>query len=188
MAALALPVQADIIPLADLNSYLNGLQSAKAGFSQLNEDGTTSNGTVYIKRPNRARFEYDPPNKGLVIAGGQQVAIFDPKSNVPPEQYPLRRTPLSLILAETVNLDRSNLLVSHREEAELTVVTLQDPEHPEYGNIELKFSADPIVLRQWVINNEAGGQTQVALKDLQPTVIGAKSFNIPQEIQARGLN
>ncbi len=186
--ALSFPAFAEKIPLQVLNSYLNDLKSAKAAFSQTNDDGSVSTGTIYIKRPNRARFEYDPPNKSLVIAGGQQVAIFDPKSNVPPEQYPLRRTPLSLILAKNVQLNRTNQLVSHREQGDRTVITLQDPKHPEYGNIELKFSANPVTLREWVINNDAGGQTRVMLKDLSEAQIGARLFNIPQEIQARGLN
>ncbi len=186
--SLSFPVYAEKIPLQVLNSYLNDLKSAKAAFSQTNDDGSVSTGTVYIKRPNRARFEYDPPNKSLVIAGGQQVAIFDPKSNVPPEQYPLRRTPLSLILARNVQLNRSNLLLSHTEQGDKTVVVLQDPEHPEYGNIELKFSANPVTLREWVINNDAGGQTRVLLNDLSETQIGARQFNIPQEIKARGLD
>ncbi len=46
---------------------------------------------LYIKRPGRARFEYAPPDEepGAWQAAGS-VAIFDAKSNQPPEQYPLR--------------------------------------------------------------------------------------------------
>ena len=180
---------ADKIPLGTLSGYLNDLKTAKGAFTQINADGTVTTGEIMIKRPGRIRFDYAPPDNSLVIAGGQQVAIFDPKSNVPPEQFPLRRTPLSLILAETVNLNRSDMVVGHRDDGTSTVVTVQDPENPEYGNIQLKFTASPVQLRQWVITNDAGEQTTVILGDLQNGVeIGSQPFSIVTEIQRRGLN
>jgi len=117
------------------------------------------------------------------------VAIFDPKSNVPPEQFPLARTPLNLILGRNIDFSTSNMIVGHSEDGEATVVTVQDPEYPEYGNIQLKFTGNPIQLRQWVITNDAGQQTTVIMQSLEKTSsIPSRLFNITQEIQARGLN
>ena len=82
-----------------------------------------STGRIFIKRPGRVRFEYNPPDKALVMAGGQQVAIFDGKSNVPPEQYPLKRTPLNLILASNVNLGKAKMVVGHKADID---------NHPRY--------------------------------------------------------
>nr|WP_083483529.1 outer membrane lipoprotein carrier protein LolA [Litoreibacter arenae] len=187
--ALAVPAMAEKISLAQISNYLNSFQTAKGEFTQINEDGSVTTGEILIKRPGRVRFDYAPPDDSLVIAGGSQVAVFDPKSNVPPEQFPLSRTPLNLILARNVDFSRSNMVVAHRDDGTATIVKVQDPQHPEYGNIQLKFTANPVELRQWIITNDAGGQTTVILGDLQKGVqIGARPFNIPQEIQARGLN
>jgi outer membrane lipoprotein-sorting protein len=187
--ALAAPAWADKIPLKDLAVYINGIKSATSGFTQVNDDGSITTGTIYIKRPGRARFEYNPPDNSLVIAGGSQVAIFDPKSNVPPQQFPLARTPLNLILARNIDFSRSNMIVGHREDGEATVVTVQDPKHPEYGNIQLKFTGNPVQLRQWIITNDAGQETTVIMQELKETrSISSRKFNIVQEIQARGLN
>ncbi len=187
--ALAAPAWADKIPLNALAGYISGITSAQSSFTQINDDGSITNGTIYIKRPGRARFEYDPPDRSLVIAGGSQVAIFDPKSNVPPEQFPLKRTPLNLILAKNIDFNRSKMIVGHKEDGNATVVKVQDPEHPEYGDIQLKFTGNPLQLRQWVITNDAGQQTTVIMRDLKKvSSIPSSKFNIPQEIQARGLN
>ena len=114
------------------------------------------------------------------MAGGGQVAIFDGKSNTGPEQYPLRRTPLSLILDRNVNLARANMVVGHHEDGPSTIVTAQDPEHPEYGNIELVFTGSPVELRQWIINDSAGSRTTVVLGDLQKGVrLANDRFVIP---------
>lgn len=165
--ASAAPALAEKLPLSAISRYLNGMQTAQAPFTQINDDGSLSTGTLYIKRPGRVRFEYDPPEKAVVVAGGGAVVIFDPKSNVEPETYPLSRTPLSIILASNVDLDRANMVTGHGFDGTATVVTAQDPENPEYGNIQLMFTDDPVELRKWVITDGGGGQTTVVLQSLE---------------------
>lgn len=163
----ALPAMAEPLSLKQISAYFNGFKTAKGGFTQINGDGSMSTGTLFLHRPGRMRFEYDPPNDALVMAGGQQVAIFDPKSNQPPEQYPLRRTPLSIILKRNVDLSRANMVVNHFSDDTTTTVVAQDPENPEYGSISLVFTDNPVQLRKWVIDNNAGDQTTVVLGDLE---------------------
>jgi outer membrane lipoprotein-sorting protein len=116
------------------------------------------------------------------------VAIFDGKSNTGPEQFPLKRTPLNLILARDVDLSRSGMVVGHTSDGTTTSVTARDPERPEAGTIRLVFTADPVELRQWVISDEAGQETTVILGRMETGVdLGARMFNIVQEAQARGL-
>lgn len=166
LLATAVPVAAEKISLNALSRYLNQLSTAKGAFTQVNDDGTISTGTIFIKRPGRIRFEYNPPEKALVLASGGTVVIYDPKTNEPPESYPLARTPLSIILAKNVNLSRAKMVVGHTADDKSTTVKAQDPEHPEYGNIELVFTSNPIELRQWVINDDAGSRTTVILGEL----------------------
>ncbi|MDP2740955.1 MAG: outer membrane lipoprotein carrier protein LolA [Pseudorhodobacter sp.] len=186
LLAFAAPALAEKVSLADLSAYLNGITTAEAGFSQINSDGSTITGRVFIKRPGRMRFEYAPPDHNLVLASGGQVAIFDGKSNQPPEQYPLKRTPLNLILVANVDLGRARMVTGHVENGATTLVQAQDPEHPEYGRIDLLFTADPIALRQWVITDDAGGQTAVILG---PMAVGGdyppSLFSITSETDKR---
>ena len=185
--AIGLPAKAEPVPLAKLSAYLNGLTTAEADFTQVNSDGSISTGKLFIRRPGRVRFEYDPPDRSLVMAAGGQVAIFDAKSNQPPEQYPLRRTPLNLILARDVNLNNAKMVVGHYEAQGTTRVVAQDPEHPEYGTIEMVFTNDPVALTQWVITDDMGNKTDVILDRM--TLGGdlpASLFNITLEQQKRG--
>ena len=55
------------------------------------------------------------------------------------------------------------MVVAQGEQNDLTYVTAQDPKHPEYGQITLFFSSNPIELRQWVVTDETGSQTTVQL-------------------------
>ncbi len=177
-----LPALADKIPLAEISAYLNRLETVQSDFTQVNADGTVSLGRIYIKRPGRVRFEYAPPDRSLVLASAETVAIFDAKSNQPAEEYPLKRTPLNLILAPRIDLARAKMVVGHKEVENTTRVVAQDPEHPEYGTIELVFTASPVTLRQWVITDDLGQQTTVILGEL--TAVGdlkASLFSISEE-------
>lgn len=186
LAATALPAAAQQLSLGALSTYLNGLKTAQAEFTQINADGTISTGTIYIKRPGRARFEYNPPEQTLVLASAGQLAIFDAKSNTGPEQYPLARTPLNLILAQNVDLGRNGMVVGHNYDGTATTVTAQDPEHPEYGNIQLTFTGNPTELRQWVITDDAGQQTTVVLGELRKGGnISDRNFSIVAEAESR---
>ena len=182
------PARASKLSLAAISEYLNSFRTAAAKFTQINADGSISTGQLALRRPGRARFDYDGDNS-LVIAGGGTVAIFDPVSNTPPTQYPLRRTPLNHVLARNVDLGRSGMLVGHDFDGTSTSVTLQDPEHPEYGNIKLVFTNAPVVLRQWIITDDSGQPTTVVLGDMETDAkLGSGLFNIPLEIERRGLN
>ncbi len=177
--AMAMPAAAEKLSLNAVSKYLNGLQSAKSPFTQINSDGSISTGTIYIKRPGRARFEYNPPDQTLVVAGQGEVAVFDKKSNVGPERYPLRRTPLSIILEKNVNLAKRNMVTGHGFDGTATVVTAQDPKYPEYGNIQLKFTGNPVELRQWIITGDDGSKTTVILGELDKRAsIPNRLFNI----------
>lgn len=186
LLALALPAAAEKIPLNALSGYLNGFQTAEGEFTQVNADGTISTGRIFIHRPGRVRFEYNPPDNSLVMAGGGQVAIFDPKSNAGPNQYPLRQTPLNIILRRNVDLAQARMVVAHTSDGKTTSVTAQDPEHPDYGTIQLVFTADPVELRQWIVTDGSGERTTVILGDLRKGVsLGASLFSIQQEIRSR---
>lgn len=184
----ATAAQAERISLNALSSYLNGIQTAQSPFTQVNDDGTLSTGTLYIKRPGRMRFDYDPPEDLLVMAGGSQVGIFDGKSNIKKaERYPLNQTPLSIILERNVNLAQRNMVVGHSFDGTATVVVAQDPEHPEYGNIALKFTSNPVELRQWIVTDGQGAKTTVILGNLQKVGdLPSTLFNISYEENQRG--
>jgi outer membrane lipoprotein-sorting protein len=186
LALFAGAASAQQLSLAQISQYLNGLQTAQGGFTQINQDGTLSTGTIYIKRPGRIRFDYAAPDNTLVIGGGGSLAIFDPRSNAGPERYPLNQTPLGLILRENVNLDQAEMVTGVVSDGTTTTVTAQDPDHPEYGNIQLVFTSDPVELRQWIVTDDVGGQTTVIMNDM---VAGGRVrdilFNIIAETRNR---
>ena len=70
----------------------------------------------------------------------------------------------------------------------LARVRAQDPGHPEYGTIDLIFTADPLALRQWVITDDLGQPTTVILGEMK---LGGSYpvslFSLEMEKKARGF-
>ena len=183
---LATPVAAEKISLNEISSYFNAMTTAEAQFSQFTDTGETSTGRLFIRRPGRIRFEYDPPEATLVVVGGGQVAVFDPKSRDEPLRFPLRHSPLSLVLERTVDLAQRDMVVAHFEAESQTAVTLQDLENPDYGFIQLIFTDNPVQLRQWVVQDNSGGRTRIVLYGLtQGGKLSNVLFNIQHEMQKR---
>lgn len=186
-ALAAGPAKAAPIPLNAISNYFNRLETLEARFTQYNPDGSRSTGRLYIRRPGRARFEYDPPERALVLAGGGQLAIFDGKSNERrPEQYPLRRTPLNVVLERNVDLARRDAIVSHSGTPDATTVVAMDPENPDYGRIALVFGGNPLRLIEWTTEDASGARTRVVLTDLKTGgALPASLFDITAETNRR---
>ena len=172
------------LSLEEISAYLNDLGSVSTTFTQVNWDNSISTGELLLKRPGRIRLEYDEPDSGLMMAFGGSLAIFDKKSNEPPERYPVRRTPLWLLLERNVDLTDQKMVVGHGFDGDKTYVEAMDPKRPEHGSIRLKFSSDPVELTEWVVFDAHGGETLVALGELDHDVeIPNRVFNIMRMIQ-----
>ncbi len=122
------------------------------------------------------------------MAGSGEVVVFDTKSNAAPERFPLASTPLAIILKPTVNLGQARMVVGHTSDATTTTVTAQDPDHPEYGNIQLVFTDNPVELRQWIVTDAADQQTTVILGELKTGgTMSPRMFDIRGELEKRGF-
>jgi len=176
---LAAPAYAQNDSITRLNQYLTNLRSATATFRQENADGTEITGRFYLKKPGKMRFEYDAPSDSLVVADGRTLAIFDAKSNVSPQRYPQRRTPLSLLSADNIDVT-SSIFVRQIEEVDgRAYVTMFDPEKPRNGQMVMIFETDPMLLVGWVLTDRSGLQTRVFLDELQTDVdLRSRIFNI----------
>lgn len=175
--------------LDDISAWLNATQTLQSPFTQIHQDGSIASGTLTMHRPGRIRFEYTGEEAPLVIAGGGSLAIFDPRSNNGPERYPLRQTPLHILLDRNVDLAASEMVKSIVTDTDATILSLEDPDHPEYGEIRLVFTGDPLMLRQWVLTDGGGGETTIILDAVETGMrVDDRIFNIRAEIARRESN
>lgn len=148
--------------------YIQGLGSAKGRFIQTDQRGTVTQGTLYMQRPGKARFAYEGPSGLLVVSNGNNVNIFDSRLKTF-ESYPLSRTPLALLLAREVRLDRGVVITDVRRLADGFTIVAQDAKRQTLGRISLDFSNGPVSLIGWTVSDVKGAQIRVRLVDFERT-------------------
>ena len=179
-------LKADPYSLPNISQYLQNLKFLMAEFSQINGDGTKSSGIIFIRRPGRMRFEYNKPDKTLVLVSAGSLAIFDPKGDEKPTIYPITNNPISFILNDKVDLLNSGIIENYEVYNDKAILKLRDPVKPDRGNIEIVFSGAKPEFTQFVINNANGSSTSLSLKDIEyPKKINATLFSIALEAEKR---
>lgn len=171
--------EADIEDLDRISAYLNSIHTLKGSFIQIGPDGQVDQGTFYISKPGRMRFEYNPPNPVLVVSDGSTVAVANRRLNTV-DHYPLFSTPLSLILSDDLNLKRNRSIAGITREPGEIIVSARAASAKVNGNLTLVFSDPGLELRQWTIVDGQGLSTTVSLRDLQPgTNLDPALFTLP---------
>jgi len=160
---------ADARDLRRISNYLNANQTLAGDFVQVGPDGQVNQGRFYLRRPGRVRFEYDPPNPTLVVSDGFWVGVTDTSLNTL-DRYPLSDTPLHLLLKEDVDLAREGAVKKIERAANQMRITAINPDDPSQGSITLVFTDNPLELRQWIVVDQQGLTTTVALRDMRSNI------------------
>jgi outer membrane lipoprotein-sorting protein len=164
-AGAALPP--DVV--ARVEDHLNGIRTLRADFTQVAPDGQTSTGKVYIKRPGRLRFEYDPPEKLLLVARDWRLVVHDGRADQT-STVPVDKTPLGLLLNEEIRLGGPVTIRSLAEiSGELHLSVFQSAE-PGRGELTLIFGLEPLELRRWEVLDAQGKRTRVILENVETNV------------------
>ncbi len=167
-------------------AYIQNLSSAKGRFVQTDARGTVTQGTLYLQRPGKARFAYDAPAGLLVVSNGKNVNIFDSRLKTF-ESYPLSKTPLNLLLAREVRLDRGVVITDVRPLADGFTIVAQDARRQALGKITMDFSDSPLGLMGWTITDIKGGQIRVRLSDFGATsALDPKLFELTDPRRTSG--
>jgi outer membrane lipoprotein-sorting protein len=146
--------------------YLQDLTEARGRFVQTDARGATSQGELFLKRPGKARFAYDPPSGLLVVSDGGTVSIADSRLKTF-DAYPLMATPLSLFLAKTIRLDRGVQVTRVSRAADGFTITARDGKKETAGQISLTFTDNPMTLVGWAVTDAQSRTTQVRIQGLQ---------------------
>jgi len=144
---------------------LQQLKSVKGRFVQTNGNGSISRGDLYLRRPGKARFSYDPPSGLSIVSDGHTVAVHDQRLKTF-ERYPLAATPLSIFLAQEIRVDRGALITSVAQNGETVSITARDGRSKGRGQITLDFSGSPLVLAGWTVLDARGQRIRVRISEL----------------------
>jgi outer membrane lipoprotein-sorting protein len=170
-AALAAPAPAvlsaqDTLELQRIAAYLNGIRTMTARFQQIANNGGASSGQVWVARPGRMRFEYEPPNAITLLADSTSVYYWDKQLNQT-SKYDLRSTPAWFFLRDPISFGADVIVTRFEHAGAVARVTVVETEQPDAGSLTLVLSENPLTLRQWTVVDQQAKTTTVTLSGLQ---------------------
>jgi outer membrane lipoprotein-sorting protein len=171
-------------------AYLQNLQEVEGRFEQTNPRGATQAGDVFLKRPGKARFQYDPPSGLVVVSDGKNVSVWDSRLRTF-DRTPLGATPLAILLARKVSLDQDVEVFrvgAYDDGFYLSARSASGQARTE-GYITMVFGGSPLTLRGWTLVDGQGQATKVKITSLAPTPVKPELFvlNDPRSPEERGI-
>ncbi len=146
--------------LQRIEGYLNGLTTVVSDFTQTAPDGSLSSGKFYLERPDKMRWEYNPPVPILMVANGGTMTYLD-RELAQTSYIPVGDTPAGILLRDKIHFN-GDLEIKHMvEEAGIIRLTLTQSTQPENGELTLEFSDKPLMLRNLAIIDATKQETRV---------------------------
>ena len=150
----------------EIEQYINSIRTLQARFVQNNPDGSVVQGTLYLRRPGRMRFEYDAPSQLKIVADGSQVTLWDPKTR-DFGQWPIGWTAASFLVRDQLRLSGDLTVQSLQRTGDGLQLTVVQTKKPQEGKIIVRLAENPLALRGWSIIDNRGSKVDVALVDVR---------------------
>lgn len=159
--------------LAEVEAYLDGLDTLTAAFTQIDETGATRRGALSLKRPGRLRFDYTDDTPLLLVSDGDLLTFVD-YSVGQVTRWPIEDTVLHILVSDDIDLTQSDAVINATVEQQTgrVHVVAQDPERPEQGRIIIRFdrTGSGLSLSGWTVIDAQRSLTTVRLDDLRRNV------------------
>lgn len=152
--------------LDKVSAYLNNIHSLKADFIQIGPDGSAAQGELDIQKPGQIRFAFQPPSPVQIVATGGSIYVKNSRLNTV-DRYSLSDTPLGILLNENIDLKTNRSVLGVFEQSGSLIVQARTALNQNRSNITLVFSLPALELRQWIVKDNQGGNTTVALGNMQ---------------------
>jgi outer membrane lipoprotein-sorting protein len=166
--ALAQAAPGSISAAQEIANKFSSVKTLTGNFVQFGPRGDQTEGTFYIERPGKIRFNYNKPSPIRVISDGKSVVINNRKLDTW-DLYPLSKTPLKLLLSDQIDLSGGKVK-SVKQEPDMTTIVLGDKSI--FGNSTITMMFDPKTndLRQWTITDAQGLDTTVMITNVRTGV------------------
>ncbi|MDG1438521.1 MAG: outer membrane lipoprotein carrier protein LolA, partial [Emcibacteraceae bacterium] len=163
--------------LSKIEDTLNRVRTLKATFIQRGPQGNVDEGTIFIERPGKIRFEYTDDTPILVVSNGDMLSFVDYEVNQV-SRWPIDKTPLGVLVNDHIDLTDSDIEVPEMIRfAGLIKASVIQPDQKDYGYITLIFEESTMELKSWEVVDVQGYTTRVALLNPEYNVtVDAKNF------------
>ena len=156
----------DTAELQRIAAYLDGIHTMTARFEQATASGGAASGYLWVSRPGKMRFQYNPPNELLLLADAFYIYSWDPDLKQM-SKVGLKSTPAWFLLRQPISFTDGVGVTRFEHSGNTVRVTVVESREPDAGSLTMVFTENPLVLRQWTVVDQQGKVTNVALSEVQ---------------------
>ena len=156
----------DAAELQKITAYLDGIHTMTAKFEQATANGGAATGYVWLARPGKMRFQYDPPNELLLLADAFYIYSWDPELKQM-SKVGLKSTPAWFLLRQPISFTDGVIVTRFEHSGNTVQVSVVQSAEPDAGSLTMVFTENPLVLRQWTVVDQQSRVTNVALSEAQ---------------------
>ena len=148
----------------EISKFLSGITSLSAEFIQVDSNGNSETGMIFMQKPGKLRVEYTQPNPNLIISDNRKLVHINkkiPYINV----YKMSDLPIKMLVSKKF-LINDYKIIDYQNQNKIVEIELKEKESQKLESIRLIFEEKPLNLKKWIIKDGTGTQTVIFLKNL----------------------
>ena len=148
--------------IREVETYLTGLTTIIADFSQIAPDGSLTSGKFYLKRPGKMRWQYDPPTPILMVANDTFLTFYDYELDQRSD-IPLEDTLAGFLARKSLAFGKDVVVTQLVQGSGSLRLTMQQAKKPDDGALTLEFSTGPLQIHNMKVVDSTGQETSISL-------------------------
>ncbi len=148
--------------IASVERYLTNISTIVSDFVQVAPDGSLSSGKMFIKRPKKMRWVYDPPTPIIMNTRGNFLTYYDFDLKQVSD-IPLDSTLLSFFAQTNIKFGETVKVVEFKKDEAVWRIALVQANTPENGKLTMEFTTKPLTLRNFKVKDAQGQETTISL-------------------------
>ena len=162
------------IDASDLSKHLKQLNNVEARFVQHTHDGQgsllqTQSGKIFLKHPNKFRWESEPPYQQLLLTDGTTLWQYDEdleQVTVQTLDHRISSTPALLLSGNSEGLAEEYEIYGEKLQEEKHFVLIPKRSDSLFDRLRMEFNGQGI-LQRMIIKDEVGQKTVINLSQFK---------------------
>ena len=153
----------DHTTLEKIEYYFNNLGNIQAKFSQLNTDGTIQKGRVFISMPHRMRWQYEYPERFIIIANYSTLIHYSYDLDEI-THMPISSTFLKKFCQKVFKIPPPFKTEDSSNKLSVTFIDASLNSKPE---ITITLTPNPLMLESITVNDNSRGNIKIFFYDIK---------------------
>ncbi len=149
------------------SEYFNNIESLESKFIQIDQNGNSSSGVIFLQRPGKMRIEYNEPDQILIVVDGYYLIYVD-KEIDQATYMDIDDTPAKYLIDPDWSFGSEAIeIYDANTDGDLINIYAKPYDKKSKERIKFIFKENPLELRQWEIVDQKRNSITVTLYDVE---------------------